>query len=219
MHYRRHLFGVPLLLVLVLGGTACGGLWHRIDRDALDRIPNDEKLALFDAENEVIIAKDSIEAAEREISDGREQVVRARAKVRQLDENPDVAGISSPDVLELYKEWAQLRFEMREDEMRHYYVRRKVAEEEVWLARARYEMAKAQLVHDHDPERGASVNVENFEEQAKDREGAHRRGHGRLRRESHDFGRDPQSLRQREPTLTRGERGRLWRPLGRLKPA
>lgn len=167
MHHAGR-WGALALAVGVLGQLGCFGLWHRIDRDELDRIPNDEKLALFDAENEVIIAKDTIEAVDREISDGREKVKRAREKVKALDENPDVAGITSPDVLELYREWAKLRFELREDELRHSYVKREVAEEELWLARARYEAAKAQLVHDHDPERGADVDVEDFEGQVQD---------------------------------------------------
>jgi len=161
-------WGALALAVGVVGQLGCAGLWHRIDRDDLDRIPNDEKLALFDAENEVIIAKDNIEAVEREISDGREAVERARVKIKALEENPDVAGISSPDVLELYREWAKLRYELREDEMRHSYVKREVADEELWLARAHYELAKAQLVHDHDPERGADVDVEAFEGQVQD---------------------------------------------------
>jgi hypothetical protein len=105
---------------------------------------------------------------EREISDGREAVERARAKIEALEDNPDVAGITSPDVLELYREWAKLRYELREDEMRHLYVRREAADVELWLARARYELAKAQLVHDHDPERGADVDVEAFEGQVQD---------------------------------------------------
>jgi len=158
-------------LVLGIGLVAqlgCAGLWHRIDRDDLDRIPNDEKLALFDAENEVIIAKDNIEAVEREISDGRESVERARDKVKALQDNPDVAGITSPDVLDLYREWASLRHDVRKDQMRHAYVKREAADDDLWLARARYELAKAQLVHDHDPERGADVNVEGFEGQVQD---------------------------------------------------
>ncbi|MFH1810101.1 MAG: hypothetical protein ABIJ09_15245 [Pseudomonadota bacterium] len=157
-----------LAVTLLLTQGACFGLWHRIDRNQLDRIPNDEKLALFDAENEVIIAKDNIEAAEREISDGRATVDRARDKVKLLDDSGEVSGINSPDVLALYKEWAKLRLELRLDEMRHLYVKREVFEDQLWLARARYEHAKAQLVHDHDPERGAGVNLTGFEEQVAD---------------------------------------------------
>jgi len=43
---------------------------------------------------------------------------RAREKVDLLKDNPEVAGITSPDVLALYTEWANLRLEMREDESR-----------------------------------------------------------------------------------------------------
>lgn len=159
-----------LLILSLLASTACNGLWYRIDRSQLDRIPNDEKLSLFDAENEVIIAKDNIEAVERNIADGRRAVERARQKVELLKDNAEIAGINSPEVLALYREWAELRFAMREDSMRHLYLKRKVSEHQLWLARARYEMAKAQLVHDHDPERGASVNVDDFAKQVADRE-------------------------------------------------
>ena len=162
--------GILLVVTLAMTLTGCFGLWHRIDRETLDRIPNDEKLALFDAENEVIIAKDNIEAVERALADGREAVDSAREKVELLNENDSIAGIDSPEVLELYREWAKLRFELREDELRHLYLKRDVANDELWLARARYELAKAQLVHDHDPERGASVDVEGFENQVADKE-------------------------------------------------
>lgn len=166
----RRLSGLVGIIACCVLSSGCFGLWHRIDRDALDRIPNDEKLALFDAENAVIIAKDNIEAVERRISDGRKAVDSAREKMQLLEENPKVAGISSPDVLELYKEWAALRLELRQDEMRHYYLLRDVAEDELWLARASYEMEKARLVHDLDPEKGAGVNLEGFEQQTADRE-------------------------------------------------
>jgi hypothetical protein len=156
--------------VLLLASGGCFGLMHRIDRATLDRIPNEEKLALFDAENDVIISKDDIEAVEREISDGRVATKRAREKVDLLKDNPEVAGINSPDVMALYTEWANLRLEMREDEMRHLYVKRDLVDKKLWLARAKYELAKAQLVHDHDPERGASVNVDAFKSQVADRE-------------------------------------------------
>ena len=159
-----------VVAVLLLSGSGCFGLWNRIDRGQLDRIPNEEMLALFDAENDVIISKDDIEAVEREISDGRVATKKARDKVDLLKDSPEVAGITSPDVLALYTEWANLRLEMREDEMRHLYVKRKLVDERLWLARAKYELAKAQLVHDHDPERGADVDVAAFENQVKDRE-------------------------------------------------
>lgn len=158
-------------LISLVCSVGCGGLWHRIDRNDLDRIPNDEKLALFDAENEVIIAKDNIEAVDRELADGREAIKKAREKLKFLKDNDEVAGVASPEVLDLYREWAALRLDLREDEMRHAYLKRKVAEENLWLARARYELAKAQLVHDHDPERGSEVNIEGFENQVADREG------------------------------------------------
>ncbi len=157
-------------LLMVSAGSGCSGLWYRIDRSQLDRIPNDEKLDLFDAENEVIIAKDNIEAVERNIADGRRLVEKARKKVELLKDNVEVAGISSPDVLALYREWAEARLAMREDTMRHLYLKRKASDSQLWLARARYELAKAQLVHDHDPERGASVNIKDFEKQVADRE-------------------------------------------------
>lgn len=159
-----------VVAALLLAGSGCFGLWNRIDRGQLDRIPNEEKLALFDAENDVIISKDDIEAVEREISDGRVATKRAREKVDLLNDNPDVAGINSPDVMALYTEWANLRLEMREDEMRHLYIKRDLVEQKLWLARAKYELAKAQLVHDHDPERGADVDVPAFEGQVKDKE-------------------------------------------------
>lgn len=162
--------GLLAVLLVVFSSTACSGLWYRIDRSQLDRIPNDEKLDLFDAENEVIIAKDNIEAVERNIADGRRLVDKARKKVELLKDNIDVAGISSPDVLALYREWAKARLDMREDKMRHLYLKRKASDEQLWLARARYELAKATLVHDHDPERGASVKIKDFENQVADRE-------------------------------------------------
>lgn len=162
---------VALLLTPTLGGCALFGLWHRVDRDYLDDVPNEEKLLLFDAENGVYIAKDEIVSAQRAIEEADRAIDRAEDYQDVIDDRQaSGATIDTPEVLNMLSQWNEQRIALRELELELAEQRLETAEVRLYAARARYEQAKAQLVKDHNPEEGTSVDIEDFDEQVADAE-------------------------------------------------
>jgi|GEM_PF-926288 len=167
-----HLKRLMLLAVAVSSLTtmACG-LWHRVDRDLLATVPNDEKLLLFDAENGVYIARDEMETAERRLQEAERALLRARKYINVIDQRRDSgSGVDTPEVIQMLEEWNTIRIELRELEVDLADLSRDVAEARLWTARAEYERAKAKLVKDKNPEEGTSLDIESFDDQVKDRQ-------------------------------------------------
>jgi chromosome segregation ATPase len=160
-----------LVLAPCLSGCALFGLWHRVDRDYLDDVPNEEKLLLFDAENGVYIAKDEIISARRAIEEAERAIDRAEDYGDVIDDRRESgATIDTPEVLNLLAQWNDARIALREIELELAEQRLDTAEVRLYAARARYEQAKAQLVKDHNPEEGTSIDIEDFDEQVADAE-------------------------------------------------
>lgn len=166
---RRTLTLVAMLALVVPAG--CAGLWHRVDRSLLDRVPNEEKLLLFDAENGVYIAKDEMETAERTLGDAERAFARAeryRDVIRERRESGHV--IDTQQVLTLLEQWNEARLDMRRAEVEFVRQKRATAEARLWASRARYERAKALLVKDFNPEGGTSIEIPDFDEQVAEKE-------------------------------------------------
>lgn len=162
---------VVALSVLPTSGCALFGLWHRVDRDYLDEVPNEEKLLLFDAENGVYIAKDEIISARRAIEEAENAIDRAEDYQDVIDDRKSSgAAIDTPEVLNLLGRWNEARITLRELELELAEQRLDTAQVRLYAARARYEQAKAQLVKDHNPEEGTSIDIEDFDEQVADAE-------------------------------------------------
>lgn len=167
-----------LLLAAVLGpglvaapGCALFGLWHRVDRDLLDDVPNEEKLLLFDAENGVYIARDEIESSRRSIEDAERALSRAERYQDVIDDRKGSgATIDTPEVLAMLAEWNGARIQLREVELELAEQKLETAEVRLYASRARYERAKALLVKDHNPEEGTSIDMGDFDDQVTDAE-------------------------------------------------
>lgn len=155
----------------LLSAAGCAGLWHRIDRSLLDDVPNEEKLLLFDAENGVYIAKDEMDTAGRALADAERALARAH-DYRDVIATRKKSGavVDTQEVLALLEKWNDARVEVRKAEAEYMRQKRQTAEARLWASRARYERAKAQLVKDHNPEDGTSIEVPDFDEQVKEKE-------------------------------------------------
>ena len=166
---RKSLLMVALALSSV--ATSACGLWHRVDRDLLATVPNDEKLLLFDAENGVYIARDELETAQRRIQEAERALLRARKYINVIDQRRDSgSGVDTPEVIQMLEDWNSTRIALRELEVELAERSRDVAEARLWTARAAYERAKAKLVKDKNPEEGASLEMLSFDDQVVDRE-------------------------------------------------
>lgn len=157
------------LLAVSLLTASCAGIGHRVDRELLRAVPNDELLLLFDAENGVYIAKDERADAEQRLL-AAEKAYRSAVSYREVIEERRNSGeaIDTPAVLQLLDEWNSARVELRAAEVRFARQKRETSTMRLWASRARYEKAKADLVKEHNPEAGNSLELEPFVEQVSD---------------------------------------------------
>lgn len=155
-----------LAAVFLAGLLQAGcGLRHRVDRDLLDPIPPEDKLQLFGAENDVLIAKDEIEAARADKEDAQDAVERAE---RDASIQSKRAGSEKDKkVAALLRLWGQKRVEWRDAEVDLCDARRDAAKSELAAARARYERAKAQIVKERTPRAATGISLKDFDGQVK----------------------------------------------------
>jgi hypothetical protein len=166
---------LPQLLLMLLAATttwllsSCTGLSARVDRSALSDVPNEELLVLFDAENDVHIARDEADLASRSLQDAKVGLEKAK-KYRELitERRTGGATVDSVAVLDLLGEWNDARIAMREAEVRLRETELSTSDTRLWAARARYEREKARLVKDKNPAVGKDIELADFDEQAKD---------------------------------------------------
>jgi ribosomal protein L24 len=149
--------------------SACAGLSQRVDRSALDGIPNEELLVLFDAENAVYIARDEADLAKR----NREDALAALSRAEWCDEviaerRTSGVTIDSVTVLDMLDQWNDARIDMRKGEVRLRDAEIDTSDVRLFAARARYEREKAKLVKDKNPDEGASIEMADFDAQVKD---------------------------------------------------
>ena len=145
-----------------------------MDRDVLDKITIENKLLLFDAENELNIAIDSRDQVVDEIEQIKEDIRRAKKKreVAERDqeafadkgdtERAKIAGFkavsedSRIEYLDARLEWARARL-----------VRERA---KLIVAKAKFELAKARLVKKNNVPGASAIDLPDFEEQVKDYE-------------------------------------------------
>jgi chromosome segregation ATPase len=146
----------------------------RVDKDVLDKITIENKLLLFDAENELNIAIDSRDQVVDEIEQIKEDTRRAGTKrdvaLRDEDafsdkgdsERARIAGLKAVsqdariDYLEARLDWARARLDQERAKL--------------IVAKAKFELAKAKLVKKNNVPGASDLEIEDFEEQVKDYE-------------------------------------------------
>lgn len=160
-------------LAVLVGATFFGGCRSapslRVDADVLDKITIENKLLLFDAENELNIAIDSRDQVVDEIEQLKEDIRRAKKKRDVAERDADVfsskgdgdrariavlrqdAEGARAEFLEATLEWARERLNKE---------RRKLI-----VARAKFELAKATLVKKNNVPGASDIELADFEAQ------------------------------------------------------
>jgi len=157
-----------LALGLVVSAGGCAGLSSRVDRSALADVPNEELLLLFDAENDVYIARDEADLATRSLQDAKVGLRRARTYAEVIAaRRTSGAAIDSVQTLDLLGQWNEARIQMREAEVALREFELATSDTRLWAARARYEREKARLVKDKNPAAGKDLEIKDFDEQVK----------------------------------------------------
>ena len=160
---------VTLVSLLAVATSSCAGLSVRVDRAALADVPNEELLLLFDAENDVYIAKDEADLASRTLQDAKTGLTRARSYGEVINaRRTSGAAIDSVQTLDLLGEWNDSRIQMREAEVALRELELSTSDTRLWAARARYEREKARLVKDKNPAAGKDLELKDFDAQVND---------------------------------------------------
>lgn len=169
--------GVPLntkeaasILAVVATLTACGSDPRlRVNDSVLERITIENKLLLFDAENELDIAiddRDQVLEAQSALREERGRVVErwvlARRDVSVFQSKGDA---TRSQVASLRADVAQARLRHIDARLEAEQVRLERQRRALLVARARFELAKARLVKRNNVPGAASLQLEAFERQ------------------------------------------------------
>ena len=156
--------------VVALGLTvsvACGGLSYRVDRDQLREITIENKLLLFDAENDVSIAIDEKEALHREIQDVKGDIRDADAQVTEAEIDADRAAekgdaerekvfLAAIEVFRLKIQYLELALELLREKL-------KAQDQLIRVTEAKFELAKAKLAKGNNVRGAADIELADFE--------------------------------------------------------
>ncbi len=158
----------PWLLVLAL--VACRSApSQRVDRDVLERISIENKLLLFDAENELNIAIDARDQVVDELEQLKEDLRRVRLKQNVAERDVQVFGdkgdVERAKVAALRAEAAEAQHEFLQARLA--WARERLARErqKLIVAKAKFELAKATLVKKNNVPGASEIELSDFEAQ------------------------------------------------------
>ena len=156
---------------LLLCTTACG-LAHTIDRDMLAGVTVENKLLLFDAENDLAIADDQREMVRRQIREAYRDVRLSEEQIEEAESDYERANAKNDQESMRIALMAEDVFEMKIDYLNAYigYLRDRYTAQNglVRVAASKYELAKAKLVKQNKVKGSADIDIEDFEEQVSD---------------------------------------------------
>ena len=157
---------LPVLPVLALVGC---GLSYQIDPELLRQISMEQRLLLFEAENDLSIAIDerdkvrrSLLAQKRDLRDTNMQISEAhndeeRASQKGEEERRKLAELAA-DVFDLKRDYILANIDALRERLQ-------VQDVVIIAARAQFELAKAKLVVENNVRGASSVDMEDFEDQ------------------------------------------------------
>ncbi len=156
----------PLYMALALTLGGCG-LAYTVPRDQLRDLTIEQKLLLFDAQNEAAIAVDEREEARRAVVELRrdleelhDQIVVAKNAIDAAGDDAKAERIAelNRDVLELKREYFETKLRLAREKL-------DVQDELVRVAEAKFELAKAKLVKRNKLRGAADIEIADFDEQ------------------------------------------------------
>jgi len=156
--------GAVIATALALGG--CGpSLSHTVPDDLLKRLPKSSRRSVFQAETVVTIAIDRRGAIKRTVDNSLREIDRTREKVRAAKKRRSQASGDKKANIDLEIDMLEAKIDYLYDVIDHQDIRQKLADWELVLAKAQFELAKVQLVKKHSI--AYSGSVEDFENQVK----------------------------------------------------
>ena len=170
------------------GGAACSsGLSYKVDDSAMDAVPANERMSVFDARRDVEIAQGERRTAEnqleglehdRDIADKEKQQAQLEvekassefeASVQAHDQNRNEAAAHGKDVAELGLKAADAKLDWIVQKKAWYKATRNAADAHVAAAQAKVELEKARVAKTAGIKTTDEIDVGKFESQWKDR--------------------------------------------------
>lgn len=167
------MFSLAAALAALAGSAGCASAPAlRVDADVLERISIENKLLLFDAENELNIAIDSRDQVVDEIEQTKQDLARTERRraiaERDADVFDDKGDAERAKIARAKAAEAEARIEYLSARLD--WVRERLVKERAKLvvAKAAFELAKARLVKKNNVPGASDLDLAEFEEQVKD---------------------------------------------------
>lgn len=158
-----------LSLTLGLLVSGCGGLGYQVERDLLTEVSVENKLTLFDAENNVAISLDERDQIRREIQMVRQQIEDTDKQIREAIEDgeraEDKGDAERANIAVMAEEVFDLKKDFLYEQIGLLRSRLEVQEAYIYVAFAQYELAKAKLVKKNNVRGAQDIELEDFEAQ------------------------------------------------------
>ncbi|MCB9655433.1 MAG: hypothetical protein H6729_15035 [Deltaproteobacteria bacterium] len=170
--------GLPLTVAVLGAGIALNACRSapslRVDADVLNKITIENKLLLFDAENELNIAIDARDQVVDEIAETKEEMRRTKEKLsvaeRDADAFEDKGDMERAKVSALKARESEARLDFLDARLDWCRERLKKERAKLVVAKARFELAKAKLVKKNNVPGASDLEIADFEEQVTDYE-------------------------------------------------
>ncbi|MEQ9498975.1 MAG: hypothetical protein RIT81_18995 [Deltaproteobacteria bacterium] len=144
----------------------------RVDADVLDKITIENKLLLFDAENELNIAIDSRDQVVDEIAQIKDDIRRARKKQQVAERDSEVFADKGDNERAKFAALRAVTEESRIEYLEAYlaWSRERLVKERARLivAKAQFELAKARLVKKNNVPGASDIELADFEAQVEE---------------------------------------------------
>jgi septal ring factor EnvC (AmiA/AmiB activator) len=161
------------LVCIIAVCSACGTLSQTVDRDLLREVSIENKLVLFDSENEVSIAMDERDKIQRTIRDAKLDIRDAQRQIREAYSDQERAEEKGDEkafgIAYLAEEVFELKIDYLEFLVDYHRERLSAQEDVIVAARARHELHKAKLVVRSNVRGASDIDLEDFEGQVADK--------------------------------------------------
>ncbi len=158
-----------VIALFLLGASCRSAPSLRVDADVLERITIENKLLLFDAENELNIAVDARDQVVDEIAQLKQDMKRATKKRDVAERDEDVfsekGDAERSKLAGLRKNAQEARLEYLRSRLSWSRERLTKERKKLIVARSRFELAKARLVKRNNVPGASDIEIEEFEEQ------------------------------------------------------
>ncbi|MBI5508818.1 MAG: hypothetical protein HY903_08705 [Deltaproteobacteria bacterium] len=159
--------------VAIVFGAGCGHLSYTVDRDQLQEITIENKLLLFDAENDVSIALDEKEAIHREIQQVKQDIEDADLQIAETENDAARASEKGDHEKEKVCEQAIEVYDLKIRYLEEYLLflrdKLKAQDDLIIVAEAKFELAKAKLAKNNNVRDAADIELADFEAQVDDK--------------------------------------------------